>query len=94
MRSLSYGGIVTAKQLSVGLHGATWTALVVALIGALATPRNYCYYVGAPHPTPEIVVMAALVVAFVTVVSAVFVTAARGGTSAKGSSASLARRLR
>jgi hypothetical protein len=71
---------VTARRVLTALHGATWTALGVAYLGALATPRNYCYYEGAPHPTAEIVVMAALAVAFVMLVAAMVVTAARDST--------------
>jgi predicted Na+-dependent transporter len=75
---------VTARRVLTALHGATWTALGVAFLGALATPRNYCYYEGAPHPTAEIVVMAALLVAFVMLVAAMVVTAARDSTLRQG----------
>jgi hypothetical protein len=71
---------VTAGRVLTALHGATWTALGVAFLGALATPRNNCYYEGAPHPTAEVVVMAALVVAITTLVAATVVTAARDST--------------
>jgi hypothetical protein len=76
--------VVTAKELSTALHVATWAALGVAFIGALATPRDYCYYEGASHPTPEIVVMAALAVALVALVGAIIVTVARDPTSRQG----------
>jgi hypothetical protein len=52
----------------------------VAFGGALATPRNFCYYEGAPHPTAEIVVIVGLAVALVTQVAAIVVTAAREST--------------
>jgi hypothetical protein len=75
---------VTVNQVSTALHGATWTALGVAFIGALQTPRDYCYYEGASYPTPEIVVMAALAVALVTLFVAIVVMAARHPTSRQG----------
>jgi fatty acid desaturase len=66
---------VSRKGISCALNGATWTALGVAFVGALATPRNYCYYEGVPHPTAEIVVMVALAAALFTQVAAIVLMA-------------------
>lgn len=55
-------------------------ALGVAFAGALATPRNYCYYEGAPHPIAEIVVVVGLAVALTLQVAAIIVAAARDST--------------
>jgi hypothetical protein len=52
----------------------------VAFVGALETPRNYCYYEGEPLPTAEIVVIAALAAAFVVQVLAISVEATREST--------------
>ena len=71
---------VSRKGISYALHGAMWMALGVAFAGALVTPRNYCYYEGAPHSTAEIVVMVALAAALFTQVAAIVLMAVRDST--------------
>lgn len=68
------------QKITWALVGTTWSALALALAGAVSTPRSYCYYEGASLPAAEIVVIVGITIALVAQVTAFFVTAWRDST--------------
>jgi hypothetical protein len=69
--------VTRRRKIAWALVGTTWSALGLALAGAVSTPRNYCYYEGASLPAAEIVVIVGITLALVTQVTALFVTVGR-----------------
>jgi hypothetical protein len=67
---------VSARKISVGLLGATWMALGVALAGALSVPQYFCSE-GEPTPTAFVLVIAGLAVSVVLLFAGIIAESVR-----------------
>lgn len=68
-----------ARKISVGLLLATWTALGVAVAGALSAPKYYCS-VGEGMPTSEVLLISGLCSGALLFFAAAIVESARGSS--------------